>query len=331
LIKRTFQLGILLLGMLFGDDATFKTQCNQLGVDTTLVVHSEAVDEYLVWSPDSSSLGINVNSQWKELRLDDLKLIPAKWHGSAIALAKNPELKPLSPSEIERWQSGSPQHRRVLQLQDRSCIRLKEHELSTWFEMTDARKQTRVLWRTDLENCHSPSLSPDQKYLAYICELNGVMVSDVNKLFTHAGDPVEENDECIDIEPQPIVHRIILPEGYVGWIRIDYLVKTAPELDEQTPVIRVAENGTFRTSSHQIFGASDMVKYEFFYQTPNGVRAVPDDLVPEEIYDASIFAQGSWYFLLAPRSYREKQPLHDMVKGLKPLPTPGRLPGTLPQ
>jgi len=61
--------------------------------------------------------------------------------------------------------------------------------------------------------------------------------------------------------------RWIIPEGHRGWIKIDYLVKSAPELPIQDGhrIIRFPDSGYLQTSSAQLDGwASD----EFLMESP---------------------------------------------------------------
>lgn len=325
-ISRTLGPVLVLPGLLAAMDEDFKSQCERLKADTALVVPSQSIDDYPVWSPDSQSLAVNVEGQWKVVKLDTLRLIPGTWHGSAVAVAEKSELARASEEEVKQWQKQSTHVERVLRLPTGECVRLAQKELSTRLEITDVKGVSRVLWHTDLENCGGISLSPDKKYLAYICELNGIMVSDVQKLLARPGDAVEEHDECIDTPREVFVHQVILPDGYIGWIRIDYLVRNAPALDySKAAIIRIGKNGKFSTSSRQVLGDPETVKFDFLYDTPKGLRPLPEGLVPEDIYDASITSAGSWYVLIAPKSYRDTHPLDDFIQGRKPLPKPGRL------
>ena len=56
-------------------------------------------------------------------------------------------------------------------------IELRQQDLGTQFVITPKGSKSEVLWTTDLENCHGLALSPDDKYVAFVCELNGVIVA----------------------------------------------------------------------------------------------------------------------------------------------------------
>lgn len=53
---------------------------------------------------------------------------------------------------------------------------LGQSSMGTALILTEKGKPQKVLWITEMENCHSLVLSPNQKYVAFICELNGLVV-----------------------------------------------------------------------------------------------------------------------------------------------------------
>src|SRR5262245_27918416 len=75
-----------------------------------------------------------------------------------------------------------------------------------------------------------------------------------------------------------ITYRIILPDKYVGWVRVDFAVKTPSALDSKNAVtIKVGEDGVYRTSAIMVYSAP--TKYEFFYTTAQGLYPVREDYV----------------------------------------------------
>ncbi len=127
-----------------------------------------------------------------------------------------------------------------------------------------------------------------------------------------------------------ITYKIIAPDQYTGWIRVDFTGQTPPQLDSGNHVaIVVGDDGTSKSDAVPLM----VTNYEFFYQTADGLRAIPDDLVDRET-DAGGFSKGtpagviSWYFFIGPKTYRDQHPYHDYVSGASPLPVPGRIPAT---
>ena len=216
-------------------------------------------------------------------------------------------------------------------LRSGKSIQLRQKGTSTLLEIVEPSGKGKRLWKSDLEVCSHLSLSPDGRYVAFICELNGLMVSDVQRLVARKGVPVGRVPSAEDDRAQPVTYKIILPDAYVGWVRVDFGVESAPILDGGNVMeLHVDEEGRLRTSSLLIVGDPDMVRFDFVYQSSGGPRTVPDDLVIHntlaggETMRADDYAAEikptSWYFLVAPKSYRELHPFD----ASRP-PNPGRL------
>jgi hypothetical protein len=69
--------------------------------------------------------------------------------------------------------------------------------------------------------------------------------------------------------------RFLIPEGYTGWIRIEFEVQGAPPLpiENDQYVLKIPANGMLRTSSPEQYGwAND----HYYYYSAETVRAIPD-------------------------------------------------------
>jgi len=86
-----------------------------------------------------------------------------------------------------------------------------------------------------------------------------------------------------------IPDRYILPDGYTGWVKLDYIVKDAPPLpiEDGYRVVRFSADGYAETSSESLRGwASDRFEYA------NG-----DELPEEKVFvrfDGAISARQWW-------------------------------------
>jgi hypothetical protein len=67
-------------------------------------------------------------------------------------------------------------HPRELRLSDGRSVSLPLEGISTGLVIAGADGETIYEWRTGVENCHSLVPSPTEEYVAFVCELNGVIV-----------------------------------------------------------------------------------------------------------------------------------------------------------
>ena len=55
------------------------------------------------------------------------------------------------------------------------------NDLSTVLVLSKGTRRT-VVFKSDIESCGAPTFSPNEEYLAYICETNGVLLTDVGSV-----------------------------------------------------------------------------------------------------------------------------------------------------
>ncbi len=172
-------------------EQSFEKELTQLKADSALVLVSQDIDAFPLWSPNSDYLVINLaeetGNRWYKVNLAAVTLFESKWRGgkkigllspysSSISLASNDEVKDcgkvskLNPREVKTSYDVK--------------IELKslKDSLGTSLIITAKGKKSKTLWTTDLENCHSLSLSPDEKYVAFIAEQNGVVVMKIGSV-----------------------------------------------------------------------------------------------------------------------------------------------------
>ncbi len=78
---------------------------------------------------------------------------------------------------------------------------------------------------------------------------------------------------CQDDQRQP--NRYLIPEGYVGWVRINYAVNTASALviEDGYRLFKFPENGIISTSFE---GETGFATDEYYYYSERGRRRIPD-------------------------------------------------------
>jgi len=69
--------------------------------------------------------------------------------------------------------------------------------------------------------------------------------------------------------------RFLIPEGYEGWVRIEFEVHGAPPLplEDGEYVLKVPADGVLRTSSAEQYG---WAKDHYYYYSAQGVSSLPD-------------------------------------------------------
>ncbi len=69
--------------------------------------------------------------------------------------------------------------------------------------------------------------------------------------------------------------RFLIPDGYTGWIRVEFEVQGAPPLPMEgcQYVLRIPSGGILRTSSAEQYG---FAKDHYYYDSAQGVRSLPD-------------------------------------------------------
>lgn len=128
-----------------------------------------------------------------------------------------------------------------------------------------------------------------------------------------------------------ITYRVILPNQYVGWVRVDFGVKTAPALGPGNALtFKVGKDGTCQTTSLMVYTVP--TKYEFYYDTQTGLEPVRDDFVDHSIDAGGVTARSdnphdgtAWYFFVGPKEYRKQHPPTEFTSHASPLPAPGPL------
>ncbi len=69
--------------------------------------------------------------------------------------------------------------------------------------------------------------------------------------------------------------RFLIPEGYTGWIQVEFEVQGAPPLpmEDGGYVLKIPADGILRTSSREQYG---WAKDHYYYESAGGVRPLPD-------------------------------------------------------
>jgi hypothetical protein len=175
-------ISLLLLVASAQTGSSLRDEMAKLNVHTALLVPSQAIDEFPVWSPDSRFLAANVQGNWFKLDTTKVELREATWHAQRIGVVRSkPKLEALTREEAAEWAKLGQHGDRKVKGESGVRAEMQHHELSSSLVVSQGSRSS-VIWKSDLENCGALSLSPNTSYLAYICETNGVLVMDVERV-----------------------------------------------------------------------------------------------------------------------------------------------------
>lgn len=163
----------------YGQDSTknLNSEMTRLKTETVLIVQSQAIDEYPLWSPTSDFVACNIEGKWYKFRLTDIELADAKWRGQTIGvLTTKDAYSELTNKEQSKFEKVSKFNPREVKTKDGTKVELKMEGISVSLVVTKKGEKAKTLWTSGGENCHSLVLSPDEKYVAYLCEMNGLLI-----------------------------------------------------------------------------------------------------------------------------------------------------------
>lgn len=153
------------------------SEMTRLNVNTALIIKSEAIDEYPLWSSASHFVAANIMGKWYKFDLENTKLSEVEWGQQKIGLFINKNaMSDLTNQELTEFSSQSKNAGREVVTKDGKKIELKLQGFSSSLILTKNKLESKIMWSNDMENCHSLSLSPNEKYAAYICETSGLFL-----------------------------------------------------------------------------------------------------------------------------------------------------------
>jgi hypothetical protein len=149
----------------------------KLNTNVALVVNSEAIDEYPLWSANSRFVAANIMGKWYKFDLQNVKLSESRFREQKIGIVVNKDaMSELTDQELKQFRNSSKNSGRKAIVHNGETIELKLNGFSSSLIVTKNDAKPIILWNSNMENCHSLSLSPSNHYLAYLCELNGLFV-----------------------------------------------------------------------------------------------------------------------------------------------------------
>ena len=144
---------------------------DRFGNKTAIMFYRQDIDEMPLWSVGNKYLAVNIKGDWFAFDLQYAKFQKTKMDGMKVGILKNLEIiDALSDELIPELKESTNFDIRKLELKSGKKIAIE----------SDLFASTLYINGNDLMklkgNCHSLSVSSDEKYLAFISELNGLIV-----------------------------------------------------------------------------------------------------------------------------------------------------------
>jgi hypothetical protein len=159
--------------------APMSVQMSRLGVGEALVIESQAVDGSPVWSPDGRYVAAKVGGRWIGIEPDSLELARGAWHGGQPVgtVASVNATVPLAARTAEEWEKNARSDARSVTTRDGTRLELRQTGTGTRFAVAATGSAEKTRWTTSRESCHGLALSPDDRYVAFVCDQSGVIVA----------------------------------------------------------------------------------------------------------------------------------------------------------
>ncbi len=160
-----------------------ESELKRVGSHSALILPSNAIDEYPLWSAAGDFLGLNVEGKWIKVDLGKIKLEGAKWRGNQI-IGVNTAKESVSladSTEIRLWQQRTKMFPREIVLSNGTKVELKEADMGVALLVTPKDSKPETIWQTGLENCHSLTASPNGQFVAFLSELSGAVIMKIAK------------------------------------------------------------------------------------------------------------------------------------------------------
>lgn len=152
-------------------------EMNRYQVNTVLLFESSGIDYRPVWSANGQEIIFNYKNRWVKMDLNHVTFITGEWLHQTIGINKTEVLDSVFNSDFDRIAIENDQtvHREVKTSKGIRYELQQTANLTTRF-IRHKGKKSWVIWETGGDNCHSISLSPDEHFVSFISESNGVMI-----------------------------------------------------------------------------------------------------------------------------------------------------------
>ncbi|MES2730340.1 MAG: hypothetical protein V4714_01280 [Bacteroidota bacterium] len=162
---------------------SLEAELARLKTNTVLLMHSEAVEERALWSPRSDYVACKLGGKWLKISLQKITLVPGSWQGKRAGVMKlDTVLSEVSNRDMQLFKAASGSQPIFIHTKAGTRYALKPDGDGVMLVATQTDGTSHQLWSSNGEGCYSLSLSPDEKYLACICEKSGLLVTKLEEV-----------------------------------------------------------------------------------------------------------------------------------------------------
>jgi hypothetical protein len=156
-----------------------ETALGEMKCHTVLLAPMQKIVDPPRWSPDSKSIAFKLDGKWVRCDLDKLQVKRFKWRNNQDVAAPQgiPAYAPI-PDEVWKAWSFCPEEvsRAVKVLGGPQIDLLADSNGGVSLRFTHQGGQVQETWTTRMEDCQALCLSPDQKWVAFLCGSHGIAV-----------------------------------------------------------------------------------------------------------------------------------------------------------
>lgn len=164
----------------YHDSFSIEDELSKVKSDYALILPTQGVDGYPVWSDDGRFIYALNEDSWLRVDLNKVYLSPGTWRGGSPigvnASISSVQSAPESQEAINMLVSKQQYDEQYVTLSNGTKVGFEEPGMYSRFVIIKPGEKPKTLWETEGELCYYLMVSPNKKYLLFKCELNGVIL-----------------------------------------------------------------------------------------------------------------------------------------------------------
>jgi len=157
-------------------------ELNRIKTDFALIIPTHSAIDYPLWAPNSESIAANISGKWVKVNLKHIILLAGKWskNQNVGVMKYQTSLSEPLEEELREWRKVASLTLKNYSGKTGVKVELIQEGDSTKIIITSKNSHKEV-WKTSVEHCHNLAPSPNGKYVAFICDKNGVIIMRLTK------------------------------------------------------------------------------------------------------------------------------------------------------